>query len=605
MRRVLTVGLAGFALAAVALLTAPAASAHAFLVTSSPGDGAVLRTAPAVLRLDFSESVVLGATSIELIDSSARVVHPTSLSIEQGADTEEPSHLLATLPRLPRSAYRVSWQTLSSDDLHRTSGVFVFGVGTAVHAVPFVEPLPRPEEAALRWAVFTGAAGALGGLLLARFSRMVGADGPLVRRGRRLAACGAAAASVAAVWLLADQLGRSGLPAADLLFGRYGVRWGLREAGLLLLLGAAVHPSRIRRAGQVARAVTVVVGAAGVAIGSALLGHAGADPSLASTRLLADALHLLAAASWVGMVSAAAVLLPKTSGVTARAVLRRFRYPAAVCVAVLTVTGLYLTSSVVGSVDAALVTFYGRVLLVKVGLAAVAALLGLSSYLRLHRGADRAATPRRAVAVEAGVGVLALAAAAVLTAGQPALEPQFVHRSAVPVVPSTTARVVDLQETLAVRPNLPGRNVVLVGVFDTRRPSPAPVREVLVTVGSGRAVAAQPAGDNTWSAPVTIDTTGPAAVTVTVVRNGIADTAHDYAWTVRGGARARPVVVSDTPVASWLRRAALAEALVVLLAAARVVSVARRTRRSRAAENTGSAQAGPGSPAEAAGLVSA
>ncbi len=142
MRRLLTVGLAGLALSALGLLTAPAASAHAFLVTSNPGDGAVVRTAPSVLRLDFSESVVLGATRIELTDSSGRVVQPTSLRIEQGQDTEEPSHVLATLPALRRSAYRVSWQTLSSDDLHRTSGLFVFGVGTAVHAAPFVEPLP-------------------------------------------------------------------------------------------------------------------------------------------------------------------------------------------------------------------------------------------------------------------------------------------------------------------------------------------------------------------------------------------------------------------------------------------------------------------------------
>ena len=44
-------------------------------------------------------------------------------------DTEEPVEVVATLPTLQRSSYRVSWETLSSDDLHRTSGVLVFGVG--------------------------------------------------------------------------------------------------------------------------------------------------------------------------------------------------------------------------------------------------------------------------------------------------------------------------------------------------------------------------------------------------------------------------------------------------------------------------------------------
>src|ERR1700712_3782664 len=61
---------------------------------------------------------------------------------------------------------------------------------------------------------------------------------------------------------------------------------------------------------------------------------------------------------------------------------------------------------------------------------------------------------------------------ALLTSGQPAREPQLVRYAADRAVPVVNGAAADLQETLAVKPNLPGANVVLVGVFDTRRPSP-------------------------------------------------------------------------------------------------------------------------------------
>ena len=128
------------ALLAVLVGPVPGAQAHAFLARSNPADGQVLAAAPAQLRLDFSESVVLAATEIDVVDGSGRHMTPTRLTLvaqgdqdaadaSAGPDTEEPVEVVAALPALGRGSYRVSWRTLSSDDLHRTSGVLVFGVG--------------------------------------------------------------------------------------------------------------------------------------------------------------------------------------------------------------------------------------------------------------------------------------------------------------------------------------------------------------------------------------------------------------------------------------------------------------------------------------------
>ncbi|WP_328324712.1 copper resistance protein CopC/CopD [Kribbella sp. NBC_00382] len=526
------------------------ASAHAYLTSTSPADGSSLSVAPTRLRLAFSETVVPAATLIDVVAEDGKHYQVTNVRVV-GEGGEEPSDVLATLPALPKGAYRVSWQTLSADDLHKTAGVLVFGVGHAVAPAGLDEPVPAPGEVLLRWLVFGALAPALGGALMGRIARRQAATAGagwsrLARRGELIGGC---AGALGALLLLVYQTSRAG--STELLSSSYGVRWGVREAGFLLLIGAAV--GRLRRW----RGPVLVLGAALVAVGSALTGHSGAGHGLLSTRVVADAVHVIAAATWSG-----AVLFGLWFAWSARdrrprlellAVLRAFGVPAAGCVSLIIASGIYLTSGVIGSVDAALVTFYGRTLLLKVGVFAVIGVLGLANHFRLRRTAGpmlRHAT----LAAEVGLAVVVLGLAAVITSGQPAVEPQLVRDPAAEVVPLQDSRVADLQQTLAVRPNLPGRNLVMVDVFDTRRPAPAPVQQVTVAVvdadgPSLPGVRAERLADGRWSAAVVLNSSGSSRVEVTVRRPGLPDAVHSYAWAV-GGANttARPVLVSTDPI---------------------------------------------------------
>ena len=241
---------------------------------------------------------------------------------------------------------------------------------------------------------------------------------------------GAVTAAAGALVLLVTQLALGGTRALPLLWSSYGLRWGLRELGLLVLLGATLARPRLPR--PAAGWAPLAAGAALACVGTALLGHSGTGRSPDPTRVLASAAHLGAAATWAGCLVVLAVALapqlrrdaaPRES---ARAVLQRFGPPATVCVAVMVVTGVYLSSEVVGSVDAAISTIYGRTLLLKVALAAVAGALALVNTVRLRRRSRRS-TPRRTVLAEATAAVGVLALAAVLTSGQPAMEPQLVQ----------------------------------------------------------------------------------------------------------------------------------------------------------------------------------
>ena len=547
---------------------APAAQAHAFLAASNPTDGQVLAASPTQLRLDFSEAVVLGATRIDIVDATGRHITPTGLKLVShgaAADIEQPVEVVADLPTLGRSSYRISWETLSSDDLHSTSGVLVFGVGEPVTAGGLDEPSPSPVEAGLRWLILVGLAGSLGGTLAIRLLERAG--GPDADRAAQLARMVRARAAITgagvAVVLLVNQLALSRGGVAALLWSSYGLRWGLRESGLVLLVVSAT--ARARSLASMTSRLLLAVGAALACGGTALLGHSGAGAAPNITRVIASAAHVGAAATWAGGVAILTlVLVPHLrtrapSRGLAGTVLKGFGPPAAVCVGVMVVTGVYLSSKVIGSVDAALFTIYGRTMLAKVMLACVAGSLALVSTLRLHHRDERV-TPRRSVVAEAVAAVGVLALAGVLTSAQPAIEPQLVQAT---TAASTVVdgAVADLQETVSISPNRPGASVVLVDVFETRRPSPGPVREVLVSLlgASGRSEPqrAEQLSHGRWSLATRLPDPGSIQVHVLVRRSGLPDATRSFAWTVGAGqVHTNAAVVSTAPVGAFLERVA-------------------------------------------------
>ena len=584
--RRIVLALAAFAVVALAG-PVPAAQAHAFLASSNPADGQVLASAPAELRLAFSESVVLSATRIDIVDGTGRDIVPTSVALVNAGNaegTEKPVEIVASLPALGRSSYRISWETLSSDDLHATRGTLVFGVGESVTAGGLSEPAPSPAEAGLRWVILLGLAGALGGALAGHL--LARAAGPGVGRGallaRRAAVVGPLAAALAAAVLLFSQLAAGGAGAGSLLWGSYGVRWGVRELGLILLVCAATV--RRRNGRPSAGRLLLVAGAALACAGTALLGHSGAGAALNVTRVIASAAHLGAAMTWAGCLAILAFVLvtqvrrEPSDRVDARAVLQRFWAPASACVAVMVVTGVYLASEFVGSVDAALFTLYGRTLLLKLALAGTVGILALVNTVRLHRHRG-SSTPQRTVVAEALVAVGILCLAAVLTSGQPAMEPQLVRQPSVASSSFVDRRVADLQETVAVAPNRPGSNVVMVDVFNTRRPAPAPISAVEVAlVGAdgvvGPRLAAEPLPNGRWSASTNLDASGPVTVQVTVLRRGMADTTSAYRWTVDGlPDQVRAAVVSTAPIRSVLQATALVLLVLLLVGGLLVLTI--------------------------------
>jgi len=123
-------------------------------------------------------------------------------------------------------------------------------------------------------------------------------------------------------------------------------------------------------------------------------------------------------------------------------------------------------------------------------------------------------------------------------------------------------------------------------VVSSRRPAPGPITNMTAEVGSTAGVVLRrvPAtAQDTWQAAVDIDATGSLTLRIVAGRNHPGPVTLAATWVVPSGVAARPVVVSNRPLAPWT--AAAAGILAVLAMAAGSVLVSRHRRTPEAAEN--------------------
>lgn len=417
------------------LLMAPAsAAAHAVLETSTPRWGAVLGATPDEIRLVYDENVV---------QQYARVAVITP----RGQDLAGPPHVAGSVVSVavrPGSVgtYTVRWKMVASDDGHVTEGAFSFGVRA--------KPLPPTPASGL---VVPVAPDLLAWL---EFLGVVLAGGTLVFRAlvlapaARLLCEGEARDTSVAIWvgvvgavialhagLFAFLVGVYPIVGGGLLnvvntqiipirVGTHlGQAWTLMTfawLGVLALLVAAWVTPR-KREGLLASAGFLSLC---IAFGISWASH---PASRGALPLVADYVHLLAGALWVGGVVALAMLagvVRPLSRAEREALFRvcflRFSALAAPIVAVLALAGACVALRQLHAPSALLSSGYGITLLVKtavfVGALAVGGYHRRAVVPRIAAGAP-VASIRGTLALEVGLLLVALAFAAILSQTAP------------------------------------------------------------------------------------------------------------------------------------------------------------------------------------------
>ena len=469
------------------LIAAEPAGAHAALVSTTPGDGAVLGTAPVEVRIQFSESVSVQPDGVRIMSADRNRVD---------AGQARASANIVVVPLVPDVAdggYVVAWRIISADG-HPVNGAFTFSVGTpssvdtSLAAGAFGADSERRDAivaAVLRALAYLGALVASGAVLIGAALHRRGERSPVTRLVG-IAALVGLLASAAQLPVQASMATGRGLGALteDGVFEMVlanGLGWSLAVTvvGLVALLITVGLPF----AGAVR--VVALMGAFVAPVGFALYGHTRTMTPWA-LAYVADIVHLFAAAVWLGgLVTLIGVVRQRRSreddsGALDAVVL--FSGWAGAILAALVVSGGVMSLIEVGGLEALTTTTYGRLLMAKL---AVVALVGMGAAWnrfgllpRLARG-DDGATWKGFVTVARleVVGIVAaLAVTAVLVNVTPAKD------SVIPGIQSVQAELGTGRVDIVVDPARPGANDVHVYLFDATSTIEDRYRDVTVTL---------------------------------------------------------------------------------------------------------------------------
>jgi len=416
-RRRASAVLAGLVLGLLCVLLGPAgpASAHAALVASDPGSNTIVPDAPNKITLTFSESV-------QLISGKIQVLAPDGSRADQGEPQSTGSTV--TIPLRSggaRGTYLVSYRVVSADS-HPVAGTLTYSVG-AQSSPPSEADLGETVDPVVRALIPVGKYLGYAGLVLLVGPVLVLAllwPHRLSRTGpARLVWTGVGlvlGSTVLALWLQAPYTTGTGLfdvstgDLRDVLGSTFGAVMLVR-LGVIIAAAVLLRPL-LSGAGGESKADLALLGVLGVAALATwpLTGHPTASP-VAGVSVVVDAIHLAAMAVWLGgLVMLVGFLLRHADERELGAILPIWSRWAATAVAALILAGAVQALIEVASFKGLYDSTYGRLILAKIGLAAL--VIGVAAYSRKlvrNRTAETGpGTLRRVVGVELAITAVVL-----------------------------------------------------------------------------------------------------------------------------------------------------------------------------------------------------
>jgi copper transport protein len=388
-----------------ALVFAASASAHAYLVRTSPTASGVLNSPPAQVALTFDEAVEPRFAIVSVTNASGHQV--TTAGVSRSA--ANPDTIQTPLRSgLAEGWYLVYWRAISVDG-HPVQGAFTFAVGPNPGPPPQF-PVPHlsatattPQLLITRWLVFGLIMSSIGLLVL----RLAIAR-PLIRRRP-----GTSLRPISTAFVVTSLLGLIAIPVyLDLAIANDSLRsvfdlgalvplYRVTEFGrgyldlelcfaLFCIAGWVAlwldRPERERRSvAELGAGTGALLAAAAVLLIPGAIGHAGqASPRGVSVGL--DFVHLSAGSVWLGGLLGLLVLWasldPQERARSLNVVVPRFSNVALAAVIVLFGTGTGATIVHMPTLNALWKTGYGVAILVKAGLLAGAIVLGAVNLLR-------------------------------------------------------------------------------------------------------------------------------------------------------------------------------------------------------------------------------
>jgi len=411
-----------FLMVFILLISVPhLASAHAYIVKSTPSENEIMNQSPGKVAIQFDEEIQAAFHSLKVVDQTGKRVDQNDAHINK----KNQAMIEASLkPKLQDGTYTIQWNVISSDG-HPISGTIPFQIGDAAKSgqqavATTTGYTPHADMIIIRWLFYLSCSLFIGSLFFCFFIYK-GKSFPFTNKVFRMLRYSIQGLFISIIlslplqttidaglkWTNAIQFSMLMQTISDTKFGHI---W-LVQIGLMIILSFITY-FIIHSKAKKAWAYTGMLGLLALLVSKTFIGHA-TSFKYQSIGVTIDFLHMAAAALWIGSLLAIAILLRKKEDETIYWLsIQRFSYWGAAFVVIIVATGVYESFQFIPTVNALFHTLYGQVIITKIILLIFMVGFALVNFIK---GKSQKKTLGPSIWMEFMIGVIVFVFAAILT----------------------------------------------------------------------------------------------------------------------------------------------------------------------------------------------
>ncbi len=462
------------------------ASAHAYIIKSTPAENQVFKNSPQRIQIQFDESVQSAFHSLQVLDELGNRVDLRNGNINK----ENHSILEGSLkPNLPDGNYHIVWKVISSDG-HSVNGVIPFSVGkvdskSTISSKP-TQSLSNANVMGTYWIEYISLLLFVGLLFFSLFVYKIDKNNRTVAfkntKGLLLFFYFGILFSVLISLFVETKNYTNGTwPSVfhkNLLMEtinntKFGSVWVIQLLLLIVLANSLYMAYRKEQKNSFYWWLSAFFIGIFLLLAKAFIGHA----SMQNDRLpiLFDFIHLLAVSIWLGGLIGISYLLPKIKKEEGNTenywkTVQRYSISATISVALLLATGIYASLKYIPNYYSLLHTTYGKVLCGKIILFLVMLVLGLIHLIKGKRSKNRLG---KSVWFELSIGIIVLALSSILTNLPTAMESPGPYSD----IKQNKGYSISLNTT----PNIVGKNTFKIKITDKNHHNVDSIQQVTLT----------------------------------------------------------------------------------------------------------------------------
>ena len=413
----------------------PLASAHPFLLDSEPGQGQNAPAGTTQIITNYSEAVEIGFSELRVYDANGNQIDNKDTTYNNGETS-----LIVTTPPLEDGVYTITSKVLSKIDGHLVQAAIVFGVGDVKIDSSLLEKQESSEttfipESIARFPGLVGQTIVLGGVIVSitiwssqqtRF-REVFADinEQFKVKFSKIIGIGVIATFASNFIMLGVQTWRLETSPLDVIGTTFGTTWLIRMIITIIIIGLwfwMEKKNEITIKGQIPLLIASLI----LIATTTMMGH-GASTELEAPWIL-DYSHNLLSSIWIGgVIFFAFVALPTITKIEnsikekiTLSLIPRFSGLFIIAIGILIITGPTLLWFLDDNVASLTDSTYGKLILIKIGIAAVMIAFGGLYQVKFMRDTydfeklDISKKIGKPLKIEAGLGIALLAVVALL-----------------------------------------------------------------------------------------------------------------------------------------------------------------------------------------------